>query len=124
MFTIHGFDPKPLTEKELFDRQLDLTRKRMIAERFGKVEVSEQISVMIQAIEFERRERLFSDFIGVHMKSSAGVVIETDDDLKAIDTKRQDIIDKKSEAKPETPAPSNRQVRRPIRTATPLKREI
>ncbi len=120
MFSFHGFDPKELTEKELFEKQLELVRKRMLAERYGKVDAAEQIKIMIQAIEFEQRERLFNDFIGKRLIDMRGVVVESDPELRKLDLEREGMLLEKEEKSEAPPPPSSRPVRRPMRTAAPV----
>jgi len=64
MYEFYGFDPKTLSNEELFEKQMALTSKRLMAARFGKVDAANQLQLMIQAIEFERRERIFNERIG------------------------------------------------------------
>jgi len=117
MFSFHDFDPKEFTEKQLFEKQLDLVRKRILAERYGKTDVAEQIKIMIQAIEFEQRERLFNDFVGKRLLDMRGVVVESDPEMRKLDLEREGMLLEKEE-KPEPPPPS-RPMRRPMRTIAP-----
>lgn len=112
MFEFFGFDPKTLSNDELFDKQLILTSKRMIAIRAGKMDAASQLQTMISAIEFERRERMFQERIGTHVLQSPSVVIETDVGLQ---DRSADDEPKKTLVKPE-----QRLIRRAIRTAKPV----
>jgi hypothetical protein len=116
MFTIYGFDPRTLTNNELFEKQVELTRRRFIATRFGKPDMADQLQVIIQAIEFERRERMFNDIIGVNLLNSPAVVVETDPDLKAKD---EQIEEESENPKPPQQTPM-RPVRKPIRSDRPV----
>lgn len=110
MYEFHGFDPKTLSDEELFNKQIALTTKKMMAARFGKMQAVSQLQAMITAIEFERRERIFRDNIGAAMMSSSPVVVETEADLKP------PVVE-------ETKKPTNvepRIVRRAIRTSKPV----
>lgn len=110
------FDPKKLTDDQLFEKQLDLTKKRLQAARFGKPDMANQLQTMIQAIEFERRERMFNSVIGKYMLRSSPVVIETDPVLKEKELQAEEQED---DLKPTKPA--NRHVRIPVRTLKPVK---
>ena len=106
MFEFFGFDPKTLTNEELFEKQLALTTKKLIAARVGKVTAVNQLQQMITAIEFERRERMFQDRIGSFMLESSPVVIETDIGLQQQEAPEE-----------ETKKPVNKEPQRPIRRA-------
>lgn len=110
MYEFYGFDPKTLSDEELFNKQLNLTTKKMMAARFGKMQAVSQLQAMITAIEFERRERIFRDNIGNVMLSSSPVVVETDADLK-----EPEVEETKKPAKIE-----QRTLRRAIRTSKPV----
>lgn len=111
MYEFYGFDPKTLSNEELFEKQMALTSKRLMAARFGKVDAANQLQLMIQAIEFERRERIFNERIGSVVLNSSPVLIETEVDLQ----EQQPTVD---EPKPTKHA--SRTIRRAIRTATPI----
>jgi len=111
MFEFFGFDPKTLSNEELFEKQLVLTTKKMIAARVGKVNAVNQLQFMITAIEFERRERMFNDRIGSVMLASSPVVIETDVGLQKQET---------SEEEPKKAQKEQRPIRRAIRTSKPV----
>lgn len=113
-FSIPGFDPKTLTNDQLFEKQLELTRRRLLSARFGKVEVMEQIQTMINAIEEERRERMFVDVFGKAMVATQGLVVETDPDIRETMAKEAEIEAIKTEK-------SKRPIRRPIRSSKPVK---
>ena len=115
MFTIPGFDPKTLTNEDLFEKQIELTHKKIQASRFSSFDALNQIQVMIDAIDLERRERIFSDRIGSVIVSSPPVIIESDPVLKARD---ELVMDAETEKKTKTVA---KPIRRPIRTARPVK---
>lgn len=112
MYEFFGFDPKVLTNEELFDKQLTLTSKRLMAARFGKVEAANQLQLMIQAIEFERRERIFNERIGTVVRNSSPVVIETEVDLQEAPPAVEDL---------QKPTKSTvRPIRRAVRTNKPV----
>jgi hypothetical protein len=110
MYEFYGFDPKTLTDDELFEKQLALTSKRLMAARFGKVDAANQLQMMITAIELERRERMFNAHIGVMVRASSPVVVETDVDLQPA---VEETANKKS-------APDHRPLRRAVRTSKPV----
>src|SRR4051812_43026391 len=91
MFEFHGFDPKTLSNEQLFEKQLQLTTKKIMAARFGKVDSVNQLQMMIQAIEFERRERMFQERIGNVVLASSPVVIETEVDLQSKEPTEEEI---------------------------------
>jgi len=110
MFEFPGFDPKTLSNEQLFEKQLALTTKKIMAARFGKVDAVNQLQMMIQAIEFERRERIFQERIGSVVLASSPVVIETEVELE-----EQEVVEdikRTSDARP---------TRRSHRTAKPVK---
>ena|ERR1044072_514955 len=111
MFEFFGFDPKTLTNEELFDKQLKLTTKRLIAMRAGKMEAANQLQAMINAIEFERRERIFHERIGASVLASSPVVIETDIGLQDHSADEEPKKTTKSEQRP---------LRRAVRTSKPV----
>lgn len=106
MFGFYGFDPKTLSDTELFEKQLDLTTKKMMAARFGKVDAVNQLQMMILAIEQERRERIFNERIGSVVLASSPVVVETEVDLI-----------EKPPIEEEQPKPLKSELRRPVRRA-------
>ncbi len=116
--SINNFDPKTLSDDELFDKQIELTRRQILAFRMGKVEVANQVKMFIQVIETERRERMFVEIIGNRILKSSPVSIETDPDLKI----RDEIeITNVSDTKPTKPTkPMIRPIRRPVRSNKPL----
>jgi hypothetical protein len=112
MFGFHGFDPKTLSDNELFEKELALTTKKLIAARWGKVDSVNQLQMMILAIEQERRERLFVERIGSVITASSSVVVETEMDLQEATPTVEEI---KKANKPDL-----RPVRRAVRTAKPV----
>ena len=114
MFEFYGFDPKTLTNEQLFEKQLTLTTKKLMAARFGKVDLLNQLQMMLQAIELERRERMFQERIGSYVLASSPVVIETDVDLQEKVPTPEETA-QQAEARP---------IRRPHRTAHPVKDDI
>jgi len=114
MYELLGFDPKTFTNDELYDKQLSLTTKRIQASRIGKFDAANQLQMMIQAIEFERRERMYQERIGAIVLSSSPVVLETEIDLRdpEPDTTASEVIGKKVQA-------TQRPIRRMPRTAKP-----
>lgn len=113
MFGFHGFDPKTLSDAELFEKQLDLTAKKLMASRFGKVDAANQLQMMILAIEQERRERIFNERIGSVVLASSPVVVETEVDL----IEKTPVAE---EPKPAAKSETRRPVRRAIRTTKPV----
>jgi hypothetical protein len=111
MFGFPGFDPKTLTDAELFDKQLALTTKQLMASRFGKVDVVNQLTTMIMAIEQERRERIFNERIGSVVLASSPVVVETEVDL----IEKAPVVEETKATKSDM-----RPIRRAIRTAKPV----
>lgn len=110
---LFGFDAKTLSNDDLFNRQVDLTRKKIMAARIGRYDIIVQLDSMINAIDNERRERMFLD--RVKNQSGSGVVIESDPSLRD------------AERPPEQPnavtnnhTTNGRPVRRTIRSATPV----
>lgn len=111
-----GFDPKCLTNEQLFDKQIELSTKKIMAARFGKVEALNQIHMMIQAIENERRERMFVDRIGSAIMASPPVAVESDPSL------RETAIEPKPEQT--KPIPTGRPIQRRLRTTQPVMPQI
>ena len=112
MYEFFGFDPKTLSNEELFDKQLALTAKKVLAARTGKVDSANQLQMMISAIEFERRERIFNERIGSVVLNSSPVVIETEIDLREPEPT--------TDEQPKTAKASARPIRRAIRTDKPV----
>lgn len=110
------FDPKTLSNNDLFEKQLDLIRKKLQSAHFGKTDTVNQIQAMIDAIEMERRERMFNERIGVHMLNSHPVVLETDPVLRERDAEEVVITDK---PKPDQTRP----IKIPVRTTRPVNPE-
>jgi hypothetical protein len=112
MFGFHGFDPKTLSDNELFEKELALTTKKLIAARWGKVDSVNQLQMMILAIEQERRERLFVERIGSAVLAASPVVVETEVDLQEAPPTPEEV---KRANKPDL-----RPVRRAVRTSKPV----
>lgn len=113
-FHVPGFDPKKLTTDQLYEQHSDLTRRLIIASRFGKGEAIQQLQNMLSSLELEQKERIYNDRIGNNIKGSSSIVIETDPDLQ----KLQNDEDKKEQ---EIKKPPRVQLKRPIRTLKPIK---
>jgi hypothetical protein len=111
MSDMFGFDPKVLSNDDLFNKQVDLTRKKVMAARLGRMDAINQLDIMIRAIETERQERMFVD----RWKTlpSSPVVIETDPSLRQADNVAEETKSPKSN-------PAGRPIRRTIRTTTPV----
>lgn len=107
-----GFDPKTLTDDELYERHLELTGKKVLAARFGRGTVVEQLTRMLNALEHERRERMFNERIGAYIQASSPVVIETDPDLR----EQQEVVEPTKVQK----STETRPVRRVVRTPRPV----
>ena len=104
------FDPKTMTDDELFTRQVDLTNRRALAARMARPDLLVQLDGMIQAIELERRERMFVERWNKLPESP--VVLETD---PAMQQDQQQIEERKIQSQqPQRP------IRRTIRTPTPV----
>ena len=111
MTEVFVFDAKCLNDEQLFTQQVELSRRRIQAARIGQIDAANQIEILIQAIEYERRERMFLD--RVKQLPTSPILIETDPDMRA-----QEIVD--AETNTPKPAQPQRPVRRAIRTATPV----
>jgi hypothetical protein len=109
MYDFHGFDPKTMSNDELYDKQLALVTRKLMAARFGKVDLVNQLQMMISSIDMERRERMFNDTIGSVVMASSPVVLETDAELRA-----PVVEEVRKPNKPE------RLMRRAIRTSKPV----
>lgn len=116
MFAIPGFDPKTFSNEELFEKQLDLVSKKILASRFSNYDALNQLQLMIDAIDQERRERMFAERIGSYMVSTPSVVVESDPVLKA-----RDNMASEAETEKQIKAAPARPIRKPIRTARPVK---
>lgn len=112
MLIFPNFDPKSLSDDELFEKQLILIQRQYMALRFGKMDAANQLQQLIQAIEMERNERMFVTRIGNVMLNSGPVVLETDPSLQEID-------DEPAVPKPTTPAHPRRHHIRTARPVTP-----
>jgi len=115
MFDAIGFDPKTLTNEQLTDRQIDLTKKKMQAARFGKADAVSQLQIMIQLIERERLERIFNERIAPAILNTSSVIVESDPTLQ-----REHIPEE--EKQPQHAAPPSRNYPKPVRTAMPVRR--
>ena len=111
MFGFHGFDPKTLSDNELFEKELALTSKKLIAARFGKVDSVNQLQMMILAIEQERRERMFIERIGSVVLAASPIVVETEIDLQEAAPTPEEIKKSKTDLRP---------IRRAVRTSKPV----
>ena len=105
------FDPKTLSDGELFEKELALTTKKLMAARYGKVDSVNQLQMMILAIEQERRERLFNEHIGSIVLAASPVVVETEMDLRETVPTPEEV----KKAKPDL-----RPIRRAVRTTKPV----
>ena len=110
MTELFGFDAKCLSDDQLFTKQLELTRQKAIVNRIGRFESVNQIEIMIQAIEYERRERMFLD--RVKMQPASPVVIETDPTMR-----EQEAVIEETKLQKTRPVHS---VRRAIRSTSPV----
>lgn len=107
-----NFDPKVFSDNELFDKQLDLIKRRYMALRFGKTDMANQIDLFIQAIEMERKERMFNERIMPMMVGGDPVVVETEPNLQIKPDEEQPA------STATTPATTTR--RRYVRTSQPI----
>jgi hypothetical protein len=83
---VPGFNPKALSDDELFAKAAELQRKMNYAYRFSSMGGgAEQIQTMITMLENERAERIFNEQWNM-MERFRSDVIETDPDLKAAAT--------------------------------------
>jgi hypothetical protein len=111
MFDNFGFDPKTLSDNELFTKQIELSRRKSQAHRLGRMETVMQLDALIFAIETERRERMFLDRWNKIVPETS-VLIETDPGL-------QETQEKAEEAQAQKAQPV-RPVRRPVRSSNPV----
>lgn len=111
MFDNIGFDPKTLSDNDLFTKQLELSKRKSQAHRLGRMETVMQIDALIYAIEAERRERMFVERWNKVIPETS-VLIETDPDL-------QETQEKAEEEQAQKAQPP-RTVRRPVRTSNPV----
>jgi hypothetical protein len=105
-----GFDAKTLSNDDLFTKQVDLTRKKVMAARLGRMDAISQLDIMIRAIDAERQERMFLD--RYKKMPSSPVVVESDPSLREAEIAVEEINAPKTN--------SGRPVRRTIRSATPV----
>jgi hypothetical protein len=110
MTELFGFDAKCLSDDQLFTKQLELTRQKAIVNRIGRFESANQIELMIQAIEYERRERMFMD--RAKMQPASPVVIETDPSMR-----EQEAAVEETKLQKSRPV---RSVRRAVRSPSPV----
>jgi hypothetical protein len=111
MSELFGFDPKCLSDDQLFTKQVELTKRKILATRIGQADAANQLEILIQAIEYERRERMFLD--RVKQIPTSPIVIETDPELR----EQAIAIEEAKSQKSTQPA---RSPRRAIRSATPI----
>jgi hypothetical protein len=104
------FDPKTMTDDELFTRQVDLGNRRAQAARMARPDLLVQLDIMIQAIDLERRERMFVE--RWNRMPDSPVVLETD---PAMQQDQQQIEERKIQSQ-QPPRP----IRRTIRSSTPV----
>lgn len=105
-----GFDPKTLSDNELFTQQVELMRRKSMVGGLGRGDAVLQLDILIQAIEAERQERMFLE--RWKQMPDSPVVIESDPGLRA----RDDALAESQIPKPRQPS---RASRRPIRSARP-----
>ncbi len=80
MFQIPGFDPKTLSDEQLYEKSLELSHKINWAVRFSSGG-ADMLIQMQQAIDYERRERQFMEnwkIMAPHLNDT----IETEPDLR------------------------------------------
>lgn len=106
-----GFDAKILSNDELFNKQIELISKKTLAHRMGRADAVNQLDLFIQAIDMERRERMFLDTWKA--QPSSPVLLETDPQLAERDVAQEEI------RAPKITQPG-RPSRRPIRSASPV----
>jgi hypothetical protein len=99
------FSPAKLGNEDLFTTQLEIMRKRYIAERLGRGALVEQLDAMLQMIEQERRDRMYLDRMAALPASP--VVVETDPSGRL--TEPEAVVS----------AQPRRVVRRPVRSDRP-----
>lgn len=115
---IPGFDPKTFSDDELFNKQMDIQRKLSMT---GNMEALNQLQLMNDAINAERRERIFA--IG-QQKQSDPTILETEPDLKK-EPEKVNLNRSTGQTRPKifrvnkTSSPTNDDVSIPKRTATP-----
>ena len=81
MTFVPGFDPHSLTDDQLLERSQDLMRKLNWIAMYGSGAGVESMQLMLQAIETERRERMFMERWKV-VSPYLNDVIETDPVLR------------------------------------------
>jgi len=80
MFEIPGFYPASMTDDELLNKQMEISRRLGFAARFSTSNMSEQLMAMITAIEAERRDRIMRYVFNERLKMFPDI-IETEPDL-------------------------------------------
>lgn len=111
MYDILGFDPKTLSNEELFSKQVELARRKTQAARLGRADIISQLDVLLSSLEFERHERVLLDRHS--LSSTSPIMIETDPAMREEQIAQEEIAAPKIN-------PSNRPIRRPVRTARPV----
>ena len=110
-----GFDAKLLNNDELFSKQVELARRRVLAMRMGRADIATQLDVLIQAIDIERRERMYIDRF--NMLPDSPILVETDPALRE---QHEAVEEIKAQEQQQKAVQANRPMRRPIRTANPI----
>ena len=82
MFDVPGFNPSAMSDEELLNKQLELSRRLGWAARFSGSNMSDQFLTMIRAIEMERRDRVLRYMFSEREKLFPEI-IETEPDLAA-----------------------------------------
>jgi hypothetical protein len=100
------FSPAKLGNEELFTTQMEIMRRRYIAERLGRGQIVEQLDMMLQMIETERRDRMYMERMA--LLPTSPVVVETDPALQR--APEPDAL---------VTTPPRRNVRRPVRSDRP-----
>lgn len=118
---IPGFDPKKMTDDELFNKVHDLNKKIVYAHRFTSMgQGIEQMQMMLNMLENERHERIFMEGWKI-TKDYMNETIETDPELRDKQRnskekeKKQVSIDNSKRQRP----PERRIIATPTPTATP-----
>jgi hypothetical protein len=106
-----GFDPKVLSDNELFTKQTDLIRRKALVAYMGRGDAVAQLDLLIQAIDAERQERMFME--RWRRSADSPIVVESDPALRD----RENAVAESKIVRPRQPALSTR---RAIRSATPI----
>jgi hypothetical protein len=83
MFDVPGFNTSSMTDDELMTKQLLLSQRLVVANRFGSGDMIMQLSNLIQSVEAERRDRMLHNIFKYQQKIFPEI-IETEPDLVVV----------------------------------------